>query len=156
MKHKNEKKDTKLRNFPLDSIETALKSIEGLLSFSFKYLDSSQGDKITDLSKDQIDKFVEKLKWYSNETRMHWETTRIGGKNGMVLEVYGAFPSKSDFYHPSFVPADVRWARFRMEGDMRLIGFMIDKKDAVNSSLNTDVFYVVFLDLYHAFYKTGK
>lgn len=154
MKHKNEKKATKLQNFPHDSIETALNSIEGLMSFSFKYLDNSQGNKLTELSKEQIDKFIEKLKWYSTETRMHWETTRLGNKNGMLLKVYGCFPSISDFHHPVFVPADVKWARFRMEGDMRLIGFMIDKKDAEGSSLNTDVFYVVFLDLTHSFYKT--
>lgn len=156
MKHKNQKKDERLRNFPKDSVETAIKTIEGLLSFSFKFLDTSQGQHLSELNKEQIDKFVEKLKWYSNETRMHWETTRIGTGSGMVLTVYDSFPLVSDFYHPSFVPADVRWARFRMEGDMRLIGFMIDKKDSEGSGLNTDVFYVVFLDLFHGFYKTKR
>lgn len=154
MKHSNSRKDARIKNFPQDSVQTMIRNIEGLLSFNFKFLDQTQGQRLSELSSEQVDRFVDKLKWYSTETAMHWKSTRIGGGSNTVLSEYDSFPSRSEFHHPRFVPADVKWARFHMEGDMRLIGFLIDKKDGGNTSLNTDVFYVVFLDLYHKFYKS--
>ncbi len=156
MKHSNPKKENKLKNFPKNSLETSLETIKGVLSFNFKYLDSSQGQKFSDLTIEQFSKLIEKLKWYSNESRLHWESERIGNKDNKVLTVYQNFPKNSDFYHPKHVPADVKWARLRLEGDMRLIGFMIDKNDAQKFQLNSDVFYIVFLDLYHRFYISKK
>ena len=154
MKHKNLKKERKLSNFPVDNIETSISTIKGLLSFNFKYLDNTQGQRFSDLSSEQFSKFIEKLKWYSTENRAHWETERIGTKDGRVLAIYDDFPKTSSFFHPKHVPVGVKWARFRLEGDMRLIGFVIDNKDISELGLNPDVFYVVFLDLYHNFYKT--
>ena len=156
MKHSNLKKDSRLRSFPKDSIETSIEQIKGLLSFSFKYLDSTQGQKFSELSSKQFEKLVEKLRWYSNESRYHWESERIGNKTGRVLTVYNEFPRKTEFRHPAHVPADVKWSRFRLEGDMRLIGFVIDKSDVERFNLNPDVFYVVFLDLYHKFYISDR
>ena len=156
MKHSNLKKDSRLRSFPKDSIETSIEQIKGLLSFSFKYLDSTQGQKFSELSSEQFEKLVEKLRWYSNESRYHWESERIGNKTGRVLTVYNEFPRKTEFRHPAHVPADVKWSRFRLEGDMRLIGFVIDKSDVERFNLNPDVFYVVFLDLYHKFYISDR
>ncbi len=156
MKHNNLKKDNRLRSFPKDSIETSIEQIKGLLSFNFKYLDSTQGQKFSELSPEQFEKLIEKLKWYSNENRGHWESERIGSKNGRVLTVYDEFPRKTEFNHPAHVPADVKWSRFRLEGDMRLIGFIIDKSDVERFHLNPDVFYVVFLDLYHKFYISDR
>lgn len=156
MKHSNTRKDRKIADFPKDSVETAYKTIKGLLSFNFKYLDSSQGQKFSDLSNEQFSKLIEKLKWFSNEDRTHWENERMGNKDGRVLSVYNEFPKKTDFHHPAYVPAGVKWARLRLEGDMRLIGFLIDKEDVGNFNLNPDVFYIVFLDLYHRFYIPQK
>lgn len=152
MKHKNLKKERSLSNFPLDNIATTISTIKGLLSFNFKYLDSTQGQKFSELSSEQFSKFIEKLKWYSTENRAHWEAERIGTKDGRVLAIYNDFPQNSKFFHPKHVPAGVKWARFRLEGDMRLIGFVIDKNDITEFGLNSDVFYVVFLDLFHQFY----
>lgn len=152
MNHSNLKKDNRLRSFPKDSIETSIEQIKGLLSFNFKYLDSTQGQKFSELSPEQFEKLIDKLKWYSNENRSHWESERIGNKTGRVLTVYNEFPRKTEFRHPSHIPADVKWSRFRLEGDMRLIGFVINKSEVERFNLNPDVFYVVFLDLYHKFY----
>lgn len=154
MKHSNPKKDKKIENFPKDSIDTAYKTIEGLLSFNFKYLDSTQGQTFSTLTVEQFSKIMEKLKWYSTEKRFYWEKTAIGHgkKQHHVLEVYGDFPSKSEYVHPAHVPAGVKWARFRLEGDQRLIGFVVDKSDSEKYNFNPEVFYVVFLDLYHKFY----
>lgn len=156
MKHSNSKKEKKLANFPKDDVETSLKTIKGLLSFNFKYYDASQGQKFSDLTVEQFSKLIEKLKWYSNEDRMHWESERIGNKQGRLLVVYNEFPKKSDFYHPCHVPAGVKWARLRLEGDMRLVGFIIDKDDVETFQLNPNIFYIVFLDLYHKFYISEK
>lgn len=156
MKHSNRKKDNRLHNFPTDSIETSYKEIKGMMSFNFKYLDSTQGQKFSELSSEQFAKLIEKLKWYSSESRCHWESERIGNKNGRVLTVYNEFPRKSAFSHPAYIPADVKWSRFRLENDMRLVGFVIDKSDVESFNLNPDVFYVVFLDLYHKFYISDK
>lgn len=152
MKHNNSRKEKKLANFPKESIETSYKTIKGLLSFNFKFLDNTQGQKFSDLSIEQFSKIIEKLKWYSNENRAHWEAESIGHAVGKVLAVYENFPSRSEFFHPKHVPAGVKWARFRLEGDQRLIGFVIDKNDIENFGLQPDVFYVVFLDLHHKFY----
>ena len=154
MKHKNLKKERQLSNFPIDNIESSISTIKGLLSFTFKYLDNTQGQKFSELTSEQFAKFIEKLKWYSNENRAHWEAERIGSKDGRVLVIYDNFPKNSKFIHPRHVPAGVKWARFRIEGDMRLIGFVIDKNDTLELGLNPDVFYVVFLDLFHKFYIT--
>ena len=156
-KHHNSAKDKRLRNFPTESIDSDIEKIEGLLSFNFRYLDSEQGDRFSDLTPNQFGKIMEKLKYYSGESRQHWEQERIGNKNSKVLVVYGDFPNNSDFHHPKGVPAGVRWARFRLEGDQRLAGFVINKNDvSEDSNLNTNVFYVVFLDNQHRFYKVKK
>ena len=156
MNHKNSKKDKRLVNFPKESVETSYKTIKGLISFNFKYLDSEQEQRFSELTVEQFSKIIEKLKWYSNENRIHWENERIGNKDGNVLEIYEDFPSKSEFHHPNHVPAGVKWARFRLEGDQRLIGFMIDKTDVSKFNLSPDVFYIVFLDLFHKFYISKK
>ncbi len=156
MKHDNKKKQSRLERFPDDSIETSYKTIQGLLSFNFKYIDESQGQKFSELTDEQKSKLFEKLRWYSRETRQHWENERIGNASNRVLAVYGDFPKKSEFYHPKWIPADVRWARFRLEGDMRLIGFVIDRSDAQKFNLHDDVFYAVFIDPDHKFYITDK
>ena len=154
MRHVNSKKRSRLESFPLESIDSVSPNINGLMSFNFKYLDTEQGDKFSDLTNVQFSKIIEKLKWYSNENRQHWETKKTG--QSTVLAVYGDFPHHSDFYHPKHVPAGVRWARFRMEGDQRLVGFVINNEDSDKIQLNTNVFYVVFLDNNHRFYKTNR
>lgn len=155
MNHKNSKKDKRLANFPKESVETSYKTIKGLISFNFKYLDSEQEQRFSELTVEQFSKIIEKLKWYSNENRIHWENERIGNKDRKVLEIYENFPLKSEFHHPNHIPAGVKWARFRLEGDQRFIGFMIDKTDVDKFNLSP-VFYIVFLDLFHKFYISKK
>ena len=91
MKHNNSKKENKLANFPKESVETSYKTIKGLISFNFKYLDSEQGQRFSELTVEQFSKIIEKLKWYSNENRIHWENERIGNKDGNVLESLKVF-----------------------------------------------------------------
>ncbi len=55
---------------------------------------------------------------------------------------------------PPHVPSDVDWARFRLDGKKRLIGFTIPKSHCrQDSRLDDNTFYIVFLDLEHNFYQ---
>ena len=56
MKHNNSKKENKLANFPKESVETSYKTIKGLISFNFKYLDSEQGQRFSELTVEQFSK----------------------------------------------------------------------------------------------------
>lgn len=154
MSRENSRKRARLESFPKDSIETAYEEIKGLLSFNFKYLDPNQGERFSDLKAQQLSKIIDKLKWYSNNTRQHWEQETDGKSS--ILAVYDSFPRNSDFHHPRHVPVDVSWARFRMEGDQRLVGFFVKSNGTGGHALNTNIFYVVFLDCYHRFYKCKR
>jgi len=49
---------------------------------------------------------------------------------------------------------DVQWGRWRLEGDMRLIGFIIEPETCTRLHIPSNVFYIVFLDKDHRFYKS--
>lgn len=90
------------------------------------------GKKLGDLTQEQLLKFFEKLKNFSSASKLHWIKQEYGhSKKGThtTLEIYDDFPEESLFKYPKHVPAGVKWARFRLESDMRLIGFFIDEND---------------------------
>ncbi|MBP3517418.1 MAG: hypothetical protein J6K31_03220 [Parabacteroides sp.] len=63
------------------------------------------------------------------------------------IKVYGDFPPKSDFKHPVHIASDVKWAVI-----MNLKG----QKGRVAGHIIDNVFYIVFLDMNHLFYKMKK
>jgi predicted component of type VI protein secretion system len=79
-----------------------------------------------------------------------------------MLANYGAFPAKSSFTHPKYIPHQADWARFRLGSKVRLIGFTVPaelhktphRKSGELFDKNT--FYVVFLDRDHIFYLTEE
>ena len=73
-----------------------------------------------------------------------------------ILAVYGEFPTNTDFEYPKHVPEKVQWARFRMESAMRLVGFFVSEDVTKKLQLSSDIFYIVFLDKDHRFYKMEK
>ena len=157
------KKDIKRKNNYLASLPTEntysdIQDIKGCLSFSFKYFDSSQkaGQDFKDWTNEQKDQLLNKIKDYSKESKVYWLNQRIGKGGLKVLEIYGSFPRNSDFSKPIFIPEEIKWARFRLESSVRLIGFFIEETAAQKYKLSTDVFYVVFLDAFHRFYKIGE
>ena len=74
LKHKNQKKDDILNDLPELNIITELPEIKELLSFNFKYFDGTQnsGQKLGDLTQEQLLKFFEKLKNFSSHSKLHW------------------------------------------------------------------------------------
>lgn len=158
------RKNSFLESMPLSILDSQSDQLTVKCKFNFSYIDFSQGagQSFDQWSKKQLIELLDKLKCYSGEALKHWMKTPIGSgkKRGQVLAVYGKFPSKSDFIHPKYIPADVRWARFRLESDSRLVGFIIpeDKNGTLHSKtkqrFDSNTFYVVFLDEQHKFYKS--
>ncbi|MBU1537422.1 hypothetical protein KKF84_19055, partial [Myxococcota bacterium] len=82
------------------------------------------GQDFKDWSHKQLYELFEKLKHFGEHSIKHLQLQKHGKQH--TLEVYGAFPAHSQFSLPAHVPDDVRWARFRLEGANRLIGFVVD------------------------------
>lgn len=107
------------------------------LVFSFKHLDRNQGQSFED--------------WEANGLLSDMLNTFMGfcqrdnhlQCRGKSFTVYGAFPSKSEFTHPPHVPEDAQWARIHIKG-----------KPCIGGHVFRNIFYVVFLDRYHQFWKT--
>lgn len=133
--------------------------------FNFAYFVDSQdaGQKFKEWTHDQLVKLLDKkLVEYSKKPLSYWRTQRqsTGRNSHNVLEIYGKVPSHSEFTHPKHVPHDVEWARFRLEGRVRLIGFVLPSKyhndihPRTGCRYDCNTFYVVFLDRNHKFYLT--
>lgn len=153
-KKHNPRKDRFLQSLPKDEFVCDIADARGKLSFSLKYFDGSQkaGQDFKDWNDNEKTKLLDKLKEYSKENKQYWLGERVGSGGLTILEIYGTFPRNSDFTHPRHVPDNVKWARFRLESKVRLIGFFIDETEAREKQLSTDIFYVVFLDKNHRFY----
>ena len=157
-KKNNPQKEKFLANLPAEKLLSDISEIKGKLSFSFKYFDGSQtaGQDFKDWNDKQKQELLEKLRDYTRESKKYWLNQRAGSGSLKILEIYGMFPRNTDFEYPRHVPENVQWARFRMESAMRLIGFFVNEDDADKFELSTDVFYIVFLDKNHKFYKMEK
>ena len=163
MSFNNSRKDAFLTRFPTASIDSKTDKLASKCKFNFGYFTNSQraGQDFKDWSNEQLLKLLDKLVSYSKESLSHWENQPIGKGSGHVLEVYGKFPTNSDFEHPKHVPHQACWGRFRLESSVRLAGFIIpkdyDNKQQNSSSFKfcSNTFYVVFLDKDHKFYKSA-
>jgi hypothetical protein len=110
-----------------------------LLCFNFKYLDANQGQSLEDWGKkDLLLPMLERIHGLSSQT-----LGAVVGNKSSNFSIYDAFPSKTDFTHPKHVPEDASWARFHVKG-----------KQVVAGHIYGPVFYVVFLDAEHKFYRT--
>lgn len=130
--------------------------------FNFHYFHYQENISQTfeEWDKQKLEKLLNKLKNYSEKSLDDWSKTPIGGKNFHVLEIYDNFPVNTDFNKPTHIPAEVKWARFRLEGKVRLIGFVIPNiyegknHSETDLSFDTNTFYIVYLDKNHRFWKT--
>ena len=154
-KKTNPRKEHFLSNLPAQDFVSEISDVKGKLSFSFKYFDASQeaGQDFKDWNDKQKQELLEKLRDYSRESKQYWLNQRVGGGGMKILAVYGDFPANTDFEYPKHVPEKVQWARFRMESAMRLVGFFVPEDAVKELQLSSDIFYVVFLDKDHRFYK---
>ena len=120
--------------------------------FNFSYLDINQDGAVgfDYFTEPQLKELVDKIKSFTIKSLRQWE-------NDGTLIIYGEFPIKTNFKHPSFVPQAVQWGRFRLQGALRLCGFVVPALIArEHEDLDTNTFYVVFLDPEHNFFISKK
>lgn len=150
-------KQTRKRSF-LEEISRNLSQSIFILrdrtSFSLQFLDTNQapGANFSSLTNEQLVRLCDKLRAYCREPIEYWQRQRIGGAKQHVFERYGEFPLRSGFSKPTSVPNEVIWGRFRLEGDFRLAGFIVDDKNAEELRISKNTFYIVFIDPRHQFY----
>ena len=165
-KFDNKRKQTFLDSIPTASLDQDQNNISYRMKFNFSYFDSSQasGLNLSQLSGDSGNKLFKKLIEFSRESLAHWGNIKIGsGKHRNSVYVnYGDFPKNSKFKHPKFVPHQANWGRFRLESDMRLVGFVVPNEyhDLINEKTklryDKNTFYIVFIDPSHGFYLTKE
>ncbi len=161
MSFQNSRKEKFLESIPTACIENKKDRLASKCKFNFSYFckDQKAGQNFSDWTNKQLIKLLEKLVIYTCEPLNHWAKMPVGKKSGHVLEVYGAFPKKSDFTFPKNVPHQAKWARFRLESSVRLVGFIIPEdfnrveQNGSGYYFCSNTFYVVFLDKNHVFYK---
>jgi len=155
----NSKTSALFANIPDASIELKTDILATKCKFNFAYfINDNAGQDFRDWNKKQLYELLDKLKEYSKFSLNHWKTQKLG--NHPLFVSYDCFPTNTDFTLPKSIPHQAIWSRFRIEGDSRLIGFVLPTeykdKEQNNSDFRFDIntFYVVFLDEYHKFYKT--
>jgi len=126
--------------------------------FNFKYFDASQNKQIEQYSEKEKNDLIQKMLEISRESLTKWKLSGKGKNRYSMLEEYECFPKKSDYELPKHVPEGIKWARFRFDGNVRLVGFIIPKgyRNELFSLADLNTFFVVFYDLNHAFYKIGS
>lgn len=161
-RYSNSRKDNLLTTLAKSIIENS--GIEQKCKFNFAYFDTnSPASDFSDWDFENICDFLHKLKEFTKEPLKNWLQPQF--KHNSPLEIYNNFPPKNKtmFTYPPHVPANAKWARFRLSGEARLIGFLIpdelhnhpsDSKNEYCFDKNT--FYVVFLDLNHKFWLSEK
>jgi hypothetical protein len=119
----------------------------------------SSGQDFRDWTKKQLYELFDKLKEYSKFPLSRWEGEKQG--NYPIFVKYSQFPTNTEFEKPKSVPHQAIWSRFHLEGDSRLIGFVLpdEYKDTEQNKsgfrFDNNTFYIVFLDENHKFYITA-
>ena len=150
---KNNKKNNKLKKINLELIavlNTEFSKMALRCKFNFSYLDINQGDTVSfgDLNEEKLKKLINQITSFSKESILYWKQCKR-------FVNYGEFPQSSKLNKPSFVPSGVEWSRFRLEGGFRLAGFTVPHEiTKAHVDLDTNTFYVVFLDPDHKFYSS--
>ena len=114
---------------------------EKYVVFSFKDFDKNQGQNFKDWESDELLALaVDKISQLSNLTMSQ-------AIQQQIIKVYTKveFPPNSDFTYPKHVKDGVNWASFHVQGKECIIGYVEE-----------NIFYIVFLDKEHQFWKTEK
>lgn len=113
--------------------------LNNMFLLSFKDLDREQGQTLEDWEKEGI------LARAIDTLRNYCCSSLVSQSNTDKFTIYGEFPPRedTDFEPPKHVPDDAVWARIHVTGKQCIIGHVL-----------RNVFYVVFLDKEHKFYKS--
>ena len=145
MSRKNEQKSKYLQK--LSNGSDFLDKNANKITFSFKYF--RDGENAGESFKTWDDEGIladlnNKLKDFSGMDKVELE-------KGAILEIFNGYPTDSELDEPKDLKDyDIKWARFRLTGKRRLIGFFFNDKKMAS------VFYIVFLDEKHRFSPSYK
>lgn len=130
-----------------------VKKLSNNIAFNLKYFQSGTGAGQS-FEEWEHDKLLadlnNKLKGFSEKKKQ--ELLMDG-----TLEIYRSYPKDSRFNKPiALKDAEITWARLRLTGARRLIGFfvsqnMLNESNPEDAHALKDVFYIVFLDKNHDF-----
>lgn len=115
------------------------------IRISLKSIDYTQGQTPTQWQKRELwPRSIDRLRDLS---RMTFAEARVSSAN--CLSVYGYFPppEKTSFKHPPHIDHDAMWCSFHINGETCLAGHYDEKEN---------LFYIVFLDWDHSFWKVEK
>jgi hypothetical protein len=131
----NEKSD--IKKYLEEAAAKASELENNYFLISYRHLDKSQGDSFYNWEQQgMLARAMDVLSDYCKSP--------LNQQFSDKFTCYGAYPSaKSGYKCPSYVPEDANWARIHVTGTQVLAGHIVD-----------NVFYVVFLDPDHSFYKT--
>lgn len=130
-----------------------VRKLSNNIVFNLKYFQSGKeyGQSFEDWEKNEyLADLNNKLKDFSGKKKIELLQDK-------TLEIYSSYPKGSRFKMPeSLRNRDIKWARLRITGARRLIGFFVGEEYADGSIMEDaiaikDVFYVVFLDKNHDF-----
>ena len=114
---------------------------EKYIVFSFKDFDRNQGQSFKEWQEDDLLALaIDKLSQISNLTMSQ-------AIQQQIIKVYTKvdFPPNTDFVYPKHVKEGVQWASFHVQGKECVIGYVEE-----------NIFFIVFLDKEHVFWKTEK
>jgi len=145
-KRNNPRKISKLESFKKQA--SILELSQNFLNFNFGYfIDNDTGQSFLHWQQNEtLAPFMEKLKNFSQKTKKEL-------KQDKTLEIYHNFPphNKTDFNLPKSLPENgIDWARLRITGKSRIIGFFITE----GTTEQKNIFYLVYLDENHLFWKS--
>ena len=130
-----------------------IQSMADKITFNFKFFHSGvkSGQSFEDWQREEIlADLNNKLKDYSGKTILELQQDR-------TLEIYTEYPKGAKFTLPAILASvNIKWARLRITGRRRLIGFFHKLDDIERVGANKNTFYVVFLDKNHDFAPSIK
>lgn len=156
-KFSNSRKESALSSLEPLKFDTEHESITQRCKFNFHYLNFTP--PAADFKTGKLKDLMERLKCFSEKSLEYWSREKVDG-TGTYLTYYASFPDpeKMDYQYPKNVPAEARWARFRITGRFRLIGFTIPETlhgqphTVAGYTFDKNTFYCVFIDPEHKFW----
>lgn len=120
---------------------------EGYISFSFRYFQNNNQPPAQSLEDWNIDNSILDLLYSLVHISQH-NITKLQAENKKLI-LYGKFPDRrvNEFSCPSELNTDENW------GCLRNIG---GQKARVAGFLKNNIFYIVYLDKEHKFFKSSK
>ena len=157
-KFSNSRKQCFLENMPRIDFNSEHESITQRCKFNFHYINFTP--PAANFKTGNLQGLMDKLKLFSQYSLEYWNKRKVGSNAYLVY--YDKFPDsqKTEYLYPKNVPIEARWARFRITGRFRLIGFVIPEnlhgqhhKDS-GYTFDKNTFYCVFIDEEHKFWLT--